>query len=89
MKTCDKCEFCPVLKIDERLRKTYDLVSGTEQFEDCGERMKGNDNPNIICFTKYFARTIDWKKLEKVYKENSAAIDKEIENGRAACQQDE
>lgn len=51
--------------------------------------MKGNDNPNILCFTKYFARTIDWKKLEKVYKENSAAIDKEIEDGRAACQQDE
>lgn len=87
MNKCDNCKTCPVMGIDEKLRKTYDWAANFRQFEQCGVGpMSVNENPNILCFTKYFAKKVNWKEIEKMYNTHKKLIDEDIKNGRLSLQ---
>lgn len=72
-KNCDNCATCPVMKIEEKLRIIYDWANNFPQFENCGKAFKGEEG--VLCFTARFARTVNWKEVEKVYKEHKEEMD--------------
>ena len=80
--SCDNCQNCYVLKISERLRTIYDWSSnGAKVFEKCGKEdcyFFDNKKENVLCFTKRFAKTLNWKNLENFYMSNKEKIDKEL-----------
>ena len=63
------------MKIDPKLRKIYDWSFNWPQFENCGEAFDGTKE-NIFCFSEQFAKTINWKEIEKSYEKNKEKIDK-------------
>ena len=72
------------MNIDPKLRKIYDWSFSWSQFENCGAAFNGTEE-NILCFSEQFAKTINWKEIEKSYIKNKEKIDKmlnfEDENG--------
>ena len=85
-KNCSNCATCWVMKIDPRLRKIYDWSHNWGQFEGCGTAFDGTKE-NILCFSEFFAKTINWKEAEKSYLRDKEKIDKMLgfdkEDGRA------
>lgn len=74
------------MKIDPKLRKIYDWSYNWPQFEGCGSAFDGTQE-NILCFSEFFAKTVNWKEIEKSYLKNKEKIDKMIgfdkEDGQA------
>lgn len=73
-KKCSDCKTCWVMKIDPKLRKIYDWSYNNQVFEGCGTSFDGTKE-NIFCFSEFFAKTINWKELEKSYLKNRKKID--------------
>lgn len=78
-KTCDNCATCPVMKIEEKLRFAYDYSFNFPMFEGCGKLFDGKTE-NVLCFTSFYSKTINWKAVEEAYKKNQALFDKQYEN---------
>lgn len=73
LKKCDNCKECPVKAIGDDLLKVYMYSKETFIFEGCvSGAMEKNDNPNILCFTKYWAKKnpVNWKELSKFLEEH-------------------
>lgn len=63
------------MNIDPKLRKIYDWSFNWLQFESCGAEFDGTQE-NVLCFSEQFAKTINWKEIEKSYIKNKEKIDK-------------
>lgn len=63
------------MNIDPKLRKIYDWSFNCTLFKDCGSAFDGT-RENILCFSEQFAKTVNWKEIEKSYKKNKEKIDK-------------
>ena len=81
--SCDNCKNCYVLKISEKLRMVYDWSSKSNSthmmFDHCGKDdcyFNNNNNENVMCFVKRFAKTLNWKELEKFYMAHKEEIDR-------------
>ncbi len=62
------------MKIDEKLRIVYDWVHGFPQFEGCGKRFDGKEE-GVLCFTAAYAKTINWKEIQKIYNDHQKEMD--------------
>jgi hypothetical protein len=71
------------MKIDPKLRVVYDLSHNIPQFTNCGKAFDGKEH-NVLCFTEGFAKTIDWKLMEKTYKANKEQVDNYIKENEKA-----
>lgn len=75
------------MSISETLRKIYDISFNFPQFEGCGVLFAENENPNILCFTKFYAKSINWKEMEKTYNNNKETFDRVIKSREQHKQQ--
>lgn len=85
MGNVSNCATCWVMGIDPKLRKIYDWSNNWGQFERCGQAFDGTKE-NLLCFSEFFAKTINWEELRKSYLKNKKKIDKMLgfdkEDGR-------